>query len=905
MHEISFGQWIKHRRKELSLTQEELALHVGCSLVLIQKIEEGERRPSTQIAELLAQQLAIQPDERLEFIRFARMKDTLIPSGQSAPWRDLRQHYTNLPVQSTPFFGRELAVGTIKQRLLHEKVRLLSLVGPPGTGKTRLAIEAATQLVNDYDDGVFILSLAPITDSELVLTALAHTFNIKEIAHQPLIERMKQELSNKRLLLLLDNMEQVMTAAPLVADLLATCPWLQILATSRVPLHIRAERQFHVEPLALAPIPMTPEPKFLLHYSAVALFVDRAQAVDPDFALTGENASCVAEICAHLDGLPLAIELIATLANQTTLPELLAQVNQPLEPLTTGPYDLPVRHQTLRNAIRWSYDLLNPEEQKLYTRLAIFAGGCTPEMANFVCGLNSQGHFIDAISRLVDKSLVIRQEVESHSPRFTMLETIREYALERLVDNGEAKEIRERYAVCIRDLAGRSDPSQKARLDRLEIEHDNLRAVLHWAIDCGAAEIALGLCAALWEFWQLHGYLNEGLTCLTASLNLQKDSPDPALTLLRAKALLGQGWLLRDAGDFIQMKLCFEESLALFNQTEEQSDYAYAFYSAGYAHFLMGDSRQGIQMIRESLILYRGLNHAGGIALALFMLGRIAIGLGNYNEASNCLEDCLKVEKERGSMFGIARTLGSLGELAIYQGDQDRANSYLNESLERLTNLGEKQLSAWVLTKRGELAWREERLAEAYDFFQQSLQLARAFGYKWNIAYTLTYLGLTALSAGDTDLARENCAHSLRLFQELDSEGDIAQTKKDLARVLLQSKEVRQAEDLYRQSLEVFVQRGYKPDVVECLEGLAEVRLAQGDVARSASLLGTAQGWREILAAPRAPGLNKNYEGLVNEIRSQLGQLTFDDLWNQGLSFSRDPFSKGAIDCLVGLNDNS
>ena len=866
---VSFGLWVKQRRKELDLTQEELSLRVGCSLVLIQKIEAGQRRPSKQIAELLAQHLDVPAGDRPDFVRFARARTSKPIAAAGTPWRTLRRQFTNLPAQPNPLFGREEAVEAIRRRLLHEPVRLMTLVGPPGIGKTRLGIAAAARLVEDYEQGVVFISLAAATDPNQVVTSLAKAFAIKEAGGTTLFERVKLELADKRILLLLDNFEQVITAAPLVADLLAACPWLQILATSRVPLHIRAERQFRVSPLGLAPLSPTPELQTVLAYPAEALFVDRARAAWPDFAVTPENAPAIAKICTRLDGLPLAIELVAVRAGQVQPAILLTQLVDRMGLLTAGPRDLPVRQQTLRRAIDWSYDLLEPDERVLFAHLAVFVGGCTLEMAEFVCGNGAQS-VDEPLEGLVDQSLVIRREQEGSGPRFLMLETIRAYALERLEERGEAVAIQKRHSACMLDLAERAEIPQPAWLARLDNEHDNLLAVIQRAQTGCDASTALHLTAHLWRFWLLRGYLSEGIARLKAALELEEGRSDPTLALARAEALIGIGWLLRDLSDFVQAQKYFNASLAIYQQCSDRAGLAHALYSVGYIQFLIGDSAQGIWFIEESLSLYRALNDDKGLSLTLFMLGRIAVGRGDYPKAAACLEECLRLEQASAKSYGVARIMASQGELAIYQGKHERAAALLAESQTLLEKLGERQLCAWLLTKRGELALRLGCLSEARAFLKRGIDLAREMGYRWNEAYSLTYLGLVSLFEGDPQQAQALCEESLVLFRELESEGDVAQTRKDLARVALASGEVTRAADLYRECTAIFFKRDYLPDIVECLEGLAGVHIARSDPGGAACILGAAQACREQLGMPLAPVFQPAYLHDVELLRSTL-----------------------------------
>ncbi len=871
--EATFGSWLRERRKALDLTQEELARRVSCSLVLIQKIEANERRPSKQLAGLLAAHLNVPEDECANFVRFARFKNARFPPNEKSPWRAWRQRQTNLPVPPTPVFGRAQETAAIVRRIAHDHVRLLTLVGPPGIGKTRLALACADELLGYFDDGVYFVALAPVREPDLVAPAIARALGVTDIAGRSILHALTRHLASRRTLILLDNFEQVVAAAPLVAELLAACPWLYLLVTSRVSLHVRAERQFRVPPLAL---PATDEPQQCLESPAMQFFIDRVRSMKPEYAPAPEEVPALVQICARLDGLPLAIELVAPHMNKVSPRELLAQIEQRLALLTGGPYDLPARHQSLRNAMNWSYDLLEARERALFAQLAVFVDGCTVEAAQQVCG------DAELLAQLAGKSLLMLED-----QRYAMLETIREYALERLEESEASKETRSRHLSYFLHLAEGAEPEltkpqQMVWLDCLEREHHNLRAALRWALEMGEAEKLLRLTGALWRFWQTRGYLSEGLEWLQTALNLEPTRSDVALAATRAKALTGAGWLLRDFGDFAGMKNCFEECLAICEHLEDKSQLAFALYSVGYANFLIGDLKGSIQTIEESISLYRALSNEDSAALPLFMLGRIATSQGDYEHAQRCLMASFEIERKRGAPFGAARTLGSLGELAIYRGEYARAETCLEQSQSILNELGERQLSTWVLTKRGELAWRQGDLVQARSFLDAGLRLSQEIGYRWNTAYALTYLGLVALSEGDLQRAESLCEDSLALFRELESEQDFAQTQKDLARVLLQRGACMQSMALYKECLDVLARRQCLPDIAECFEGLATLRCSQGDPIRAIRLFGAAEALRERIGAPMPPVLRASYERSVASLCAQLDGRTFTDNWVKG-----------------------
>jgi non-specific serine/threonine protein kinase len=596
---------------------------------------------------------------------------------------------------------------------------LVTLTGPGGTGKTRLALQIAADLLDDYADGVFFVSLAPISDPELVTSTIAQVLDVTEGTGEPVVERLKTKLRDTKILLVLDNFEQIVEAAPLISTLLAAAPRLKVLVTSRSGLHLRGEHEFPVPPLGLPPTgapggePLPPIDR-LTQYEAVRLFIERAVAVRPDFAITNDNAPAVAEICHRLDGLPLAIELAAARTRILAPQAMLAKLESRLKLLTGGARDLPARQQTLRGTIDWSYDLLDEGEKALFRRLAVFNGGRSLEAVEAVC--NADGDLpvdvLDGLEALVDKSLLQQQEGVGGEPRFWMLVTIREYALEQLEQSGEAEKLRQQHAAYFVKFAEDAEPQltggeQTIWLARLEEEHDNLRAALGWSTsDRGGREIALRLSSSLWRFWARRGHYREGrmwIERILATGSRQDTSP-----ALRAKGSYVAGLMARYQGD---------------------NEKAAGFYG-------------------EALALYRELGDLQGMAWSLNDLGTLAIEEGNLERVGTLWEESLRLKKALGDKRDIALTMGNLAELERWKGNDQQATSLLEEALEIQRELGDTYGMAMACNNLGYVMHNLGDYERAAFYFGQSLMLNRELGDKVHIAGCLAGLAWVAAAKG-------------------------------------------------------------------------------------------------------------------------------------------------------------
>src|SRR5437763_17100 len=543
----------------------------------------------------------------------------------------------HLPAQLTPLIGGEQEVAAVYALLQRPGVRLLTLTGTGGVGKTRLSLQVATDLLDDFADGVCFVPLAPVGDPELVVATIAQALGIKEVGERPLPDLLQAALRDQRLLLL-DNFEQVVAAAAGLADLLASCPGLKMLVTSRAVLHLHGEYEFPVPPLALPDL--TTLPQSLSQNAAVALFLERARAVKPDFELTPANTRAIAEICVRLDGLPLAIELAAARVKLLPPQALLARLEHRLQVLTGGARDVPARQQTLRNLLAWSYDLLDGKQQQLFGRLSVFVGGCTLEAVEglYTALGDLPADVLDGVTSLIDKSLLRQTEQEGEEPRLLMLETIREYGLEALAASGEMESTRRAHATYYLALADLAElelggPQQGVWLDRLEREHDNLRAALQWTIEQGEAggsmEMALRLGGALRRFWWGRGHWSEGRNFLERALatGLADTWIDPSV---RAKALLAASNLIFVQSDYERAKVLSEESLALYRELEDRHGIAYSLYRLGNVAWVRGDTAAARSLIGEALALFREVDDKEYIAYSLFSLGLFASSQGEY-----------------------------------------------------------------------------------------------------------------------------------------------------------------------------------------------------------------------------------------------------------------------------------
>jgi predicted ATPase len=685
--------------------------------------------------------LAKEPGQRYASTRdLARELATLRDSLADRPVLPKEERASNIPVQRTAFVGRDRELGAIVDLLLRPEVRLVTITGPGGIGKSRLAVQAVNSAAERFSGGVYFLALYALHDPASVPAALVQALGIRESGGQSATELLKDHFQNRsRLptLLLLDNFEHLIQAAPITAELLAMSSDLKILVTSRSALRVYGEHEFPVPPLALPESKATSSPDVLAEYPAIALFVQRAVAARPDFLLTRENASAITDICARLDGLPLAIELAAARLKVLSPSALRTRLASRLKLLTGGARDLPQRQQTLRAAMDWSYDLLTPEEQKLFRRLAVFVGGCNLEAVEAVC--DTRGDLgldlLDGMASMVDKSLVQQVQHQLGESRFHMLETVREYALEKLEAAEETRLARRAHAayclVLAEEGATETAGDQALWQDRLSAEHDNFRAALDWLIQTGDAEWGLRLGAALFRYWEASEYLTEGRDSLDKLLRLPAAA---SATKLRARAVFAAGVLAAEQGDY------------------------------GPADALM----------TESLEIARRFNDVQGAAVSLNALAVNARDSGDLVLAHSRYQQSLSLWKELDDQRAIATSLSNLANVVKLDGDFKRAHDLYSECRELFDKLGDRAGVAWTVNYQGDVARDRGDSLAAQTLYEQALHVFRELDDRWGIAGTLADLGSLAREQQEFSSAEALYSESIRIFQKLDHKRGVA-----------------------------------------------------------------------------------------------------------------------------------
>jgi len=864
--------WRAYRKREGKLHRvylgksEEVTLArlnaVAVTLAGQDAVDEDERA----LGQRVRQEQPEAPSDRERFLHSAA-DASKFPTERGAASESVARRSSTLPLLLTSLLGRDREVAAACTLLARPEVHFLTLTGPGGVGKTRLALEIAIKVQRDFTDGVCFVSLAPIQDAELVFPILVQALGLQGSSPQTPLELLKGALREQHLLLLLDNFEPVVTAAPLLVELLAACPLLKLLVTSREVLHVRGERVFAVPPLALPDPKHLPDCATLARYGAVALFLERAQEVEPSFELTPDTAALIAEICVRLDGLPLAIELAAARLKLLPLSVLLERLEHRLVVLTGGPRDLPARQHTLRDTIAWSYDLLSGEEQRLFRLFSVFVGGCTLEAVEAIDAAlgGASTQVLDGIASLLDKHLLLQTGQNSlgqDDRRLLMLETIREYSWERLATYGELEQTRYAHAAyylreALKAEAHLFGAEQVRWFDRLEREYDNLRAALSWAGEQAGGgeagqkgEIALRLAGALVRYWAVRGSLSEGLAWLERALAATSRVPAPT----RIRVLSGAAWLAFFLGDGERAEALCEECLQLYRaarETREAREMAASLLWLGWLPLTHGNDDEVRFLLEESRVLARDGGDTRNLAYLLHCLGMAAIGQDNYAEARSLLEESQHYYREMENKEDLVWSFLYLGQVAFAQGDAVRADALVEEGLEQARATHYQMGVACSSYLLGRLALAQSDVTKAQSWLEESLTIFEAFGLQANIAQVLSWLAGIALVQGERAKAGPLCERSLARFRQMDD----------------------------------------KESIAHCLQEWGCMVARWGAAAWAAQLWGAAetlgsarQSWRsfDLFTLFTALGEHADYERMVSDVRAELGEKAFAQAWAEG-----------------------
>lgn len=813
----------------------------------------------------------------------------------------------HIPVPLTPLIGREDEIKSIVESLQSARVHLLTLIGPGGVGKTRLALEVAAIHQSTFADGVFFVDLSTLHDPDLVIHSIAHTFGVTDSGHGTLLAQLSDYLASKHQLLVLDNFEHLLPAAPALATLLTAAPQLKLLVTSRAALRLRGEHLFPVKPLEIPVLPEEHVSTRAITYGAVALFIQRVQAIKPDLVVTEDTIPLIVQICRRLDGLPLAIELAAAQSTVLPLKALLQHLSKPLPALTLGAQDLPERQRTMQAAIDWSYRLLDEETQKLFQQLAVFDGGFTLEAVAAVCTADParSGNVIDGLATLINQSLLRQVERDDGTPRFLMLDTIHEFARERLSRSGNLPLLRRRHATHFLSVAEQAEnelrgPEMRRWLFWLEDELPNFRAALTYMLAQSEAEAAARLASALTLFWNMRAHRREGRSWLESAL-ANVGSLAPAV---RAKTLYAAGLIARELLEPGASQARLEESVALYRQLGDELGLTSALTDLGTMLIMFGgDQKRAKSLLEEGLTRYRRLGNRAGEAWALYGLGWVELrgALGAHRDHVVVLTDVssvarqpndlassrkffmesLSLWRQKGEVNDVAWALNGLALVAAAQHDFNAASAFAEERLtiERYLDSPHGLINALRLL--GMISLRRGDATKAETLLMESLSLARERGNKPSIAVALLGLGEVRYAAQPSQvlvLFEEALAH----FQLVGDWYRAARTTGWLAQATLEQEDDAAARNLAEQCLRLADRVAAPETIAACLAGLADSAANRSKGKWAAFLWGAAEGHLEATQASLVPLEPSNRRALQKAVLNSLGEDEFAAIWTAG-----------------------
>lgn len=802
----------------------------------------------------LRQDLNTDPSPQTEALyqQLRRREPQTVPAPPAVPAPAAARRH--LPVPLSDLIGREEEIRELLEWL--PRRRLLTLLGAGGVGKTRLAIAVAESAMPRFEQGVWFVDLAPLSDPARVNQAVARALGIVEEAGRPLIDTLITALEARTLLLVLDNCEHLLeTCADLAHALLSACPALCILTTSRQALAVIGEQVYQVPTLPVPPLEeatLEKDPHSLMEYEAIRLFVDRAARVNSLFRLNRRNASVVADICRQLDGIPLAIEMAAARLRSLTVGEIQTRLADRFRLLTSGFRGVLPRQKTLRAAVDWSYDLLTPAEQRALCRLSVFAGGWTREAAEAIAGASEEGtaeatpwEMADLLASLVEKSLVLSREDEEGGFRYGVLETIRQYAWERLEISGERETVRRRqrdyFLMLLKENGAKRSAVERERwFTVLEEEHDNLHLAMTFCLEgTGSGEQGLGFGVMLWRFWLLRGHLSEGRGYLSALLAHPQAQ---AQTKVRADALNGAGVLAFAQSDYAAARALHLEGLQIYRALEDRQGVAFSLSNMGNVAATLSDFTSARRLYDESLEISRELGNRQSIGNILNNLGNAAMEQGDYDAARPLLEESLEICREDGDRNSLAHSLNNLGIVVEMQGDLAAARALYEESLALNRELGARQAEASTLAGLGNVALQEGDYVAARALYESSLEIRREVGDRWGIASTLNALGAVAGLLGERQAARLLYCRSLEMHQELEDHKGVAAS----------------------------------------LESLASLAYQENSPVVAAQLWGAASALRKALTTPLPPYREAEVAEEIRLAREAIGAEAFHTAWEEG-----------------------
>lgn len=799
----------------------------------------------------------------------------------------------NLPSFLTEFIGRETEMSQVNTLL--DNYRLVTLVGPGGIGKTRLALQVASMRLNDFEDGVFFVSLASVTKPDMVVSSIAKVMDIVETSGQSILDSMKSALKDKHRLLIIDNFEQVIAAAPMLSELLASARLITMLVTSREAMHISGEHVFNVPPLEV------PEPEQrecvekMMQQAAIALFVSRAQAVQNSFVLTEDNIHQVAELCERLDGIPLAIELAASNVGRISLSEMLEQSRNRLNWLSNGPRDMPSRHQTLRSTIEWGYSLLNKDEQKLFTGLGVFFGSFTKDaVEKIVAGIIELDKSIsECLISLLDKSLI--RNITGNSKDeicFEMLETIHEFAVECLAQSGFMDVLEEKHAYyylslvedVVRNLNG---PEQYIYLNRLEHSYSNVLSAIEWAKKNSNVELEVELASALGAYWELRGRWSEGRLILNNIVDRYEG-------YLKSKKLaMIYHWLGRLAqleGECDIAVDILNTGLELSRQNQDFLAEAAILHKLGWVYYVYGDHSKTEELWNKSLELYRKMDNMPGVALVLQELCYKKYYDGDFKLVEEYSNESLEISKQLGDRRGIATALNRLGRLARGKGDFEQAERLFKEHLLACDEIKDKIGKVGTLICMGELARSQRKFCLATEYYKECLKLSQEIGYKSVVANVMKDLGEIARYQGEFRMASELYNEGLSISLKVNDNSETMWFYRNMAELEMYQGNHDKARDLYRKSLDVFCKHNQRNAVyvMLTLEGVAGLAAIDGKLEEAATLFGVTDKLFESNGKLISKDDADDYKRRFVEVQAKLDIEAFNSAWNKGRSMSME-----------------